>query len=844
MPSEISTSLQFTFNCPLPLGMHARPASLLAEVSNRFRSEVALVNLRNERRANTKSVLSIIAADIRSGDRCSLHVSGIDETAAHAAIREFIEQVLPICDGVRPAAASRENRRLPRALQNSGTNYYCGAPGSPGIGKGTVAVARSRSFPTTFTEHTPATASEEMDRLQLAISAIRERIKKKINNSTALGSAMLNAHLAILDDVLLGQHLAEQVSRGKSAGYAIVESGKYFSGILRQSENEYLRERALDVEEILVQIMEELYGATAQDNALQQSLVQPSILVAETMGPQQLLDLNLLWLKGIVVEQSGTTSHAVLLAQSLGIATVVGVRNACALLSGTSEVVVDGHRGLIITPVTPAVEEFYQRELKVHSQRQASLVKKATSSAVTEDCQRLEVGANASSLAEVMAAFENGAEGIGLFRSEIAFLQQKETPSEEHLFSWYADAARAAKGRPVLFRTLDVGGDKKVPFLALPRENNPFLGYRGARIYGEHRDLLQMQLRAMLRASVLGRIQIMAPMISSLHEVRAFKRELAEAKQYLQGRNIDVAGNIPVGIMIEVPSAAFILDQLCSEVDFFSIGTNDLAQYFLAVDRENFKVAPLFDVLHPGFVRLLQTIVAEIHKSGKWVGMCGDMAADRRNLPVLLGLGLNEISVPPRNIPQLKDAMRGLSMNSCKEIVDRISAAGEPREIEALLESVRPNHSALPLLSEDLIKLESDSSTKEQAIQELVDAFYIASRCNDREQLEDTIWAREEVYSTGLGFGFATPHCKTNAVTANSIGVLKLKRAIDWGAADHEPVRMVILIAMRELNSANDHMQVFSELARKLMNEDFRERLFSFHDTSTMEEYLRGELSL
>jgi fructose-specific PTS system IIA-like component len=823
--------------------MHARPASLLAEVSNGFRSELALVNGRNERRANTKSVLSIIAADIRSGDRCSLHVSGIDETAAYAATREFIEQVLPNCDGVRQAASSA-NPRLPRALRNSGASCYFGAPGSPGIGKGTIAVARSQSLPATFTEHTLAAASEEMDRLHSAISAIRKRIKKKISSSTELGAAMLNAHLAILDDVLLGQHLAEQVSRGKSAGYAIVESGKYFSGMLRQSENEYLRERAADVEEILVQIMEALYGATALENVLQEKLLEPSILVAETLGPQQLLDLNPQWLRGMVLERSGTTSHAMLLAQSLGIAAVVGVRNPCALFSGASEAVVDGHSGLVITPVTPAVDEFYQRELKVNSQRQALLARKATSSAVTQDNQPLEVGANASSLEEVIVAFGNGAEGIGLFRSEIAFLQQKETPSEQYLFSLYADAAQAAKGRPVLFRTLDVGGDKKVPFLDLPRENNPFLGYRGARIYGEHRDLLQMQLRAMLRASVHGRIQIIAPMISSLHEVRAFKRELAEAKQYLQDRNVDVAGNIPVGIMIEVPSVAFILDQLCSEVDFFSIGTNDLAQYFLAVDRENFKVAPLFDVLHPGFIRLLQTIVAEIHKSGKWVGMCGDMAAERRNLPVLLGLGLDEISVPPRNIPELKDALRGLSMNACKEIVDRIGAAGEPHEIEALLESVRPNASALPLLSEDLIMLESDSSTKQEAIQELVDAFYIASRCNDRQQLEDAVWAREEVYPTGVGFGFATPHCKTNAVMANSIGVLRLKRAIDWGAADHEPVRMVILIAMRELNSANDHMQVFSELARKLMNEDFRERLISFHDTSTLEHYLRGELSL
>ena len=844
MPSEISTSPQFTFICSLPSGMHARPASLLAEVSNRFRADVALVNLRNEQRANVKSVLSIIAADIRGGDRCSLHVSGIDETAAHAAVREFIEQVLPNCEGVGAAAPSSANPRLPRVLRHNVANYRFGISASAGIGKGTVVVGRSSVLPSTFTEHTQAAPGDELQRLQFAIGAVRDRTNKQITSSTELSKAVLNAHVAILDDVLLAQHLAEFVSRGKSAGYAIVESGKYFTALLRKSENEYLRERAADVEGILLQIMEEFYGSTVPENVAHEKLHDDTILVAETLGPQQLLDLDSRQLKGIVLEKSGTTSHAVLLAQSLEIPTVVGVQDACALFSGVPDAVVDGRRGFVVSPVTPVIERFYQRELKVNSLRQAQLVKKASSSAITLDSKRLEVGANASSVEEVILAFENGAEGIGLFRSEIAFLQEKAAPSEEHLFSFYADAVRAAKGFPVLLRTLDVGGDKKPAFLDLPRENNAFLGYRGARIYSEHHDLLQTQLRAMLRASVYGRIQIMAPMISSLPEVGAFKSEFAEAKHYLQERNIDVAENIPVGIMIEVPSAAFILDQLCSEVEFFSIGTNDLAQYFLAVDRENFKVAPLFDVLHPGFIRLLQTVVAEIHKSRKWVGLCGDMAAEPRNLPVLLGLGLDEISVPPHSIPELKNAVSGLSSDACKELVGRLSATRDRHEVGVLLESVRPRASALPLLSEDLIKLESDSTTKEEAIQELVDAFYITSRCNDRQQLEDAVWAREELYSTGLALGFATPHCKTDAVTANSIGVLKLKSAIEWGAADDEPVRMVILIAMREQNSANDHMQVFSELARKLMKEDFRERLLSFQDAVAMVHYLRRELSL
>jgi fructose-specific PTS system IIA-like component len=673
---------------------------------------------------------------------------------------------------------------------------------------------------------------------------VRQRTKQQLTSSTELGKAILNAHLAILDDVLLAQRLAEYVSRGKSAGYAIVESGKYFTASLRQSANEYLRERAADIEGILLQIMEEFYGSTVPENIAQEKLQEDTILVAETLGPQQLLALNCQHLKGIVLENSGATSHAVLVAQSLGIPTVVGVRNACALFSGVSDAVVDGLRGFVISPVTPAIERFYERELEVYSQRQALFATRASAPALTRDHEHLEIAANASSLEEVVIAVQNGAEGIGLFRTEIGLLQQKEFPSEQHLFSIYADVVRGARGYPVLFRTLDVGGDKKVPFLELPTENNPFLGYRGVRIYSEHRDFLHTQLRAILRASVYGRVQIMAPMVSTLDEIRAFHAEVAEATENLQGRNIEVAEHIPVGIMIEVPSAAFILDQLCSEVDFFSIGTNDLAQYFLAVDRENFKVAPLFNVVHPGFIRLLRTIVTEVHKFGKWVGMCGDMAAEPRNMPLLLGLGLDEISVPAQKIPELKDALRGLLPKQCEELVDRLSGRRESHEVQTLLESFQAAGSAPLLLSEDMIELKSESRSKEEAIQELVDLLYVGSRCNDRQELEEAVWAREAVYSTGLGFGFATPHCKSDAVKSNSIGVLKLKDAVDWGAADQEPVRMVILIAMREQSSASDHMQVFSELARKLMNEEFRERLLSFDGVAAMARYLREELSL
>jgi fructose-specific phosphotransferase system IIA component len=355
---------------------------------------------------------------------------------------------------------------------------------------------------------------------------------------------------------------------------------------------------------------------------------------------------------------------------------------------------------------------------------------------------------------------------------------------------------------------------------------------------------LQAQLRAILRASVMGKVQIMVPMISSLEEVLQFKAEISQAKQNLERKGIAFQPDVKIGIMIEVPSAGFILDQLCTEVDFFSLGTNDLNQYFLAADRNSPKIAELSNVLHPGFLRFLRQIVREIHEAGKWVGMCGEMAAEVRNLPLLIGLGLDEISLPAAGIPAVKRAISQLSAADCERVFADLIACREIEEVENLLRRAQPSRSAQPLLSEELVLLNSESRSKQEAMQEIVDAFYIAGRTEDRQRLEEALWSREAVYSTGLGYGFAAPHCKTEAVIADSIGVLKLKQPIDWGSVDREPVNVIILIAMREPQIANRHMQVFSKLARKLMNEDFREHLLAIGNAHDMATFLAQQLEI
>jgi phosphoenolpyruvate-protein phosphotransferase len=836
--------VEFAFVCSLSDGLHARPASQLAEVAIECASDCLLTNLRTGSVASLKSVLAILATDIRQGDRCVVQVRGTDEQAAHASLLRFVEQVLPTCDvPLASVHATTASTTLPRTLRTAGVKGYFGSPVSHGIGQGQVTPLSGMALPRDLKTHAPSDPQTELAQIKRAMAAVRGRIQEKLAHpQSPTEAAVLQADLAIASDVSLAQKLAEHVSEGKSAGQAVMEAGEFFIDLLRHSESEYIRERALDIEEICLYLLQEIYGVDLQTAAIE--LREPSVVVAETLAPQQLLGLERRWLKALVLEHSGATSHVVILARSLGIPTLTGVKNARGALTAGQQVVVDAIRGFVVPQSSPAVQKFYEREQKTLDLRREFLPVPTTGPAITTDGKILEVAANASSYEELSVAFEKDADGIGLFRTEMAYLQRERPPSEEEQFAIYAEAARAAAGRPVIIRTFDLGGDKDAPYLNVPPEDNPFLGYRGVRIYAEHSELLKAQLRAILRASAFGRIQVMAPMISSLDEVLQFKAAISEAKHDLARKGIAFRSDIPIGVMIEVPSAGFILDQLCAEVDFFSLGTNDLNQYFLAADRDNPKTAELSDVLHPGFLRFLKRIVEEIHAAEKWVGMCGEMAADIRYLPLLIGLGLDEVSLPPAGVPAVKRTVAQLSAAQCERSLASVMACRDKSEIEDLLERAQPARAAQPLLSKELVLLGSQSRDKEEAMQEIVDAFYIAGRTEDRQRLEEALWSREAVYATGLGYGFAAPHCKSDAVIADSIGVLRLSQPIDWGSVDTKPVNMIILIAMRESQNPSRHMKVFSKLARKLMSEEFRGHLLAVENAHDMATFLAQQLEI
>jgi fructose-specific PTS system IIA-like component len=803
-----------------------------------------LVNERTGARGNVKSVLAVIGADVRLADACRIYIAGADQDEALTAIRSFVESVLPGCDEALPLAKEGPGEvRLPRAVAKAGVRWAAGRPACGGVGLGVVVSVAELALPEAAALAGGESAEVEHEKTMRALGAVRKALQGKLaRRLAAVEAAVINAHLAMVEDVALHDRLAELVESGCSAGQAVVTAARHFMDQLRASESLYVRERAADVQDVCGQLLDELCGGDRQTGEVR--LARESVVVAESLAPRQFLALDRGLLKGLVLGQGGATSHTVILARSFGIPTLTDVREARQCVAADKEVVVDAETGIVVGELTPAVRRYYAREAETIRRRRELVAAYIGRPAVTRDGRRIEVAANVSTAAEVGPAIEQGAEGVGLFRTEMLFLDRESPPSEEEQFAAYAEAARAAKGRPVIIRTMDIGGDKPAAYLGLPAEANPFLGYRGARLYPEHKRLFVQQVRAIVRASAFGSLRLMVPMVAVPEEARWARQRVAEVRAELKAKGAAFDAKMPIGAMIEVPSMAFLLERFGQELDFFSIGTNDLAQYFFAADRDNAKVAGLHNVRHPAFLRLLAKIVEEARRLGKWVGLCGEMGRDEANLPLLVGLGLDEISVAAPDVARIKAAAAKLSGAQCREVLKKAMECGDAAEVEALLGEARRPEASRNLLDRELVELDVDCLDKDEVIRRAVDALYVAGRIEDRWAVEEALWAREGVYSTGLGYGFAIPHCKTDAVEADSIGVLRLRSPVEWGSEDGQAVGMVIVLAIRESKAAGTHMKVLARLARKLMHEEFRAGLKAATNAEDVVAYLGRELEL
>lgn len=834
--------MEINFSCPLPYGLHARPASMLAALVGQYQAHSILTNLRTQVSAQADSVLDLIALGVMQGDSCSLQISGEQEAAAYAALEHFIKRVLPACDAVEEGSQLQSSGKLPKVLEGAAVNCQCGTSASPGIGIGTLVHFRGVSFPASLPEQPNADAAYEEQQLRLALAKVLSHMQALTGLASSNAEADVSrATVAIINDRSFRDLLQKGIAAGQTAAQAVIAAILVTCERLEATGSMYLAERVIDVQDIGLQLLLALGVELQAPDVV--SLSGPSVVAAQTMSPRKLLELDRSQLNGLILQQASQTAHVVIIARSLGLPVVSGVEEICALQTG-QECLLDASRGIVLQPVTSAVRRFYNREQQNQTLRQARYTASLATPAQTADGLRIEIAANIASAAEAGIALKSGAEGIGLFRTEMLLVDRNAAPTEEEQFEAYRDAVQAMQGRPVIIRTFDIGGDKQIDYLNLPKEQNPFLGCRGIRLYEQLAELVRSQLRAILRSAQYGPVSVMAPMVATCEEALWFKQQVAAAAAELEAEGLVSGTEVPVGIMLEVPSAVLLVEQLSRIVHFFSVGSNDLCQYTLAVDRGNARVAGLFGGMQPAFVRLLGLGAASASAAGRWLGLCGEFAGQLEILPLLVGLGIQELSMSAGRIPAVKHALSKLDSVECRQLAQQAQLCATEAEVAALLRAFSGSLNSLPLLDLELIRVNSDSCTKAEAIKELCDLLYINERTDSADEIEAAVWQREQTYSTGLGFGFAIPHCRTNALHADSLAVLKLQTPLDWDAVDGKQIRLVLLLATREDESSNQHLKTFAKLSRKLMDEGFRQALLTADDAENVMGLLTRELDL
>ena len=567
-------------------------------------------------------------------------------------------------------------------------NVFKGIPASDGIAIGPTFCYIPAEL--TIPVRAAGTVDEEMARFDkaregahLELISLFDAIEKRAGKEEA---SIFQAHQEMLSDPALEGKMRSGLQTGQTAEQALVKAIEELSSLLAGMDNELFAARALDVKDVGHRILRNLLGLP--DTALS-AVTEASIIIAEDLTPSDTASLDQKLVLGFITAQGGLTSHSAILARTLGLPAIVGM--GAGLLEKVPRdtwIILDGRSGEMI--VAPD-DETIARYKNIQGQRVSQLLNlkaAAEKDAHTANGRRVEVSANVGEAASARDAVEHGAEGIGLLRTEFLYLEDTQPPSEERQYRIYREIFEAMSGRPVIVRTLDIGGDKPPPYLAFPNEMNPFLGWRAIRISLDEPELFKTQLRAILRAATGHHARIMFPMISDLDELRR-AREIVEAvKRDLELASVEFATDVPVGIMVETPAAAVLVDVLAEASDFFSLGTNDLTQYTIAVDRGNAKVSGLFQPLHPAVLRLIRQTIEAGHAKGKWVGMCGEMAGMTKAIPILLGLGLDEFSMSPRAIPEAKNLIGKLTDEKAREIASQAMSFGTAAEIENYMKGI------------------------------------------------------------------------------------------------------------------------------------------------------------
>lgn len=515
--------------------------------------------------------------------------------------------------------------------------------------------------------------TKETDRLQSAIAKsnselqqIRDIASKSLGEEEA---QVFDAHMMILADPEFTGAVKQKIEDEKvNAESALDEVATTFINMFEaMTDNPYMQERAADVRDVTKRIMAHLLGVELPNPAL---IDEEVIIVAHDLTPSDTAQLNKKYVKAFVTDIGGRTAHSAIMARSLEIPAIVGAGTVTTDIKADQQVIVDGNTGDIVVEPTAADVAKYQQLAKEYAAQKAEWAKLRDARTETADGKHFELAANIGTPKDLTGATDNGAEAIGLYRTEFLYMDSPELPTEDDQFDAYKAVIEGMNGKPVVVRTMDIGGDKHLPYLPLPEEMNPFLGYRAIRISLSRQDIFRTQLRALLRASAFGHLRIMFPMIATLQEFRQAKAILDEEKAKLVAEGAEV-GKYEVGIMIEIPAAAVLADQFAKEVDFFSIGTNDLIQYTMAADRGNEHVSYLYQPYNPSILRLVKHVIDSAHKEGKWAGMCGEAAGDPIMAPILVGLGLDEFSMSATSILKIRSLMKRLDTTEMAKMADK-----------------------------------------------------------------------------------------------------------------------------------------------------------------------------
>lgn len=624
------------------------------------------------------SALSTIAFQITS---IVVNARLLDSIRQHQEESQRVSQALALA---QQTLTDTEN-----AIETSPQNVLTGHVAYPGVAIGPAAILEERLGFADILHEEEVEIEIELKNLESALEKtciqtifLEKRVAERLSENDA---AIFHTHLMILEDRSFIKKLQAEISNGHSAAYALEKTVANYIEAFHKMEDPYLRERATDMEDIGRRILANLVGDTSGQTL---HLKHPGILVARQILPSDMATLDNEQILAIITEAGEKNAHAVIMAKSMGIPSIVAVNGALKHIAPEDNLIVDANTGRIYINPLDTVKDEYQRLQLDQTRELCRLEEYRDQPAMTSDGERIILRANIGLISDINVAMRFGAEGVGLYRTEFPYMARGDFPGRNDQYELYSRVVREFNGQPVTIRTLDIGGDKGLPYFSLPKEDNPFMGWRSVRVSLDNQDIFRTQIEAILMAGCHGPVKLLFPMISSLDEIRACLDVVEEARKNLQKEGVDYSEDVPVGVMIEVPAAVRLVPKLANEVDFFALGTNDLVQYMLAADRNNPLVSKYYDPLHPAVLQVLYEVTDAAISKGKGVSLCGEMATDPATLLLLIGMGLREFSMPAPFIPRIKAFLKGVSIEMACQHYTEIHRMDSSTQIRGYLDKV------------------------------------------------------------------------------------------------------------------------------------------------------------